>query len=239
MKDDLLKVNQEITESDKYNFMDTKQAYNAWALQYDTNTNKTRDLEATALRNTLHDIPFDSVLEIGCGTGKNTEWLITKANAITAVDLSDEMLARAKEKITSPKVHFIQADITVPWTFAGTHYDLISFSLVLEHIHNLDHVFSEASKSLKPCGHIYIGELHPFKQYSGTKARFDTEAGTQVVECFDHHISDFIIAAKKHGLKPVGLEEYFDDNNRNEIPRILVLMFTADDTSGLIQMEVN
>lgn len=203
--------------------MDTKQAYNNWASQYDANNNKTRDVEAVALRDTLNHVPFSDVLEIGCGTGKNTEWFLTKAMKVTAVDFSDEMLARAKEKIKSEKVHFIQADITGSWTFVEVPYNLISFSLVLEHIHNLDHVFCKASKSLKTGGYIYIGELHPFKQYSGTKARFDMEAGTQVVECFDHHISDFIKAGKKYGLKLIDLDEFFDADE-NKIPRILTIV---------------
>ena len=74
--------------------MDVQQGYNQWAEQYDTNQNKTRDLEAIALRNILEKINFNSCLEIGCGTGKNTEWLIAKAETVTAVDLSEEMLAK-------------------------------------------------------------------------------------------------------------------------------------------------
>ncbi|AXY74522.1 class I SAM-dependent methyltransferase [Paraflavitalea soli] len=204
--------------------MDTRQAYNSWAAQYDTNLNKTRDLEAQALRATLAPIPMEHYLEIGCGTGKNTEWLVTRAQAITAVDLSEAMLAKAKAKINSPTVQFIQADITTPWTFTQGLYDVVGFSLVLEHIENLPAVFEKVAAVLKPGGYVYIGELHPFKQYSGSKARFETEAGIQVVECFTHHISDFIDAGKKHGLLLADMEEYFDNGDRQEIPRILTLL---------------
>jgi ubiquinone/menaquinone biosynthesis C-methylase UbiE len=204
--------------------MNTRQAYNIWSQQYDSNNNKTRDLEAYALRTILPNIYFGNCLEIGCGTGKNTEWLITKAKQITAVDLSEDMLAKAKEKISSSSIQFVQADITDSWTFAEKLFDLITFSLVLEHIQNLDHVFSEVSKYLLEGGHVYIGELHPFKQYNGTKARFETAEGTQVVECFNHHISDFIQTAKKHRLAIVDINEYFDDGNNATIPRILTLL---------------
>src|SRR5690606_10346613 len=113
---------------------------------------------------------------IGCGTGKNTEWLLTKAKQITAVDLSEEMLAKAHKKITSEKVRFIQADITKAWTFADSQeFDLVTFSLVLEHIENLDEVFEKLAKVTNPNSFVYIGELHPFKQYTGTKARFETD----------------------------------------------------------------
>jgi ubiquinone/menaquinone biosynthesis C-methylase UbiE len=132
--------------------MDTKQAYNIWADQYDTSNNKTRDLEAIALRKTLADISFYNILEVGCGTGKNTVWFIEKAKQVTAIDLSDEMLTKAKEKISSDCVQFLQSDITNEWTFTNQLYDLISFSLVLEHIQNLDHVFNDVYKKLKPGG---------------------------------------------------------------------------------------
>jgi ubiquinone/menaquinone biosynthesis C-methylase UbiE len=204
--------------------MDTRKAYDLWASQYDTNKNKTRDLEALALRNALKDISINRCLEIGCGTGKNTEWLITKANYITAIDLSDEMLAKAKEKISSTKVQFKQADITKPWQFVDGTYDLITFSLVMEHIKNLEPIFNETYRALKPGGLVYVGELHPYKQYTGTKARFDTEEGRHVVECFNHHITDFLLASKHAGLQLVDLDEHFDEDNRNETPRILTII---------------
>jgi ubiquinone/menaquinone biosynthesis C-methylase UbiE len=204
--------------------MDVKQAYNTWSDQYDTNSNKTRDLEAISLRKTLSTIQFDNCLEIGCGTGKNTEWLISTAKEVLAVDLSDEMLAKAKKKITSDNVQFILADITNNWTFVNKQYDLITFSLVLEHIENLDDIFKKVSTATSPKGFVYVGELHPFKQYTGTKARFETEAGQQIVTCFNHNISDFTSAAKNNGFEIMDIEEYFDDSDRTTIPRILTLL---------------
>jgi 2-polyprenyl-3-methyl-5-hydroxy-6-metoxy-1,4-benzoquinol methylase len=96
---------------------------------------------------------------------------------------------------------------------------------VLEHIENLDHIFEQVSKSLKIGGHVYIGELHPFKQYTGSKARFETDLGTEILDCFTHHMSDFVLSAKKHGLVPVHINEYFDDGDKTAIPRILALLF--------------
>jgi len=204
---------------------DVQQAYNSWATQYDTNENKTRDLEARSLRETLATLSFTHCLEIGCGTGKNTVWLMEKAATVTAVDLSDEMLAKAKEKITAAHVQFVQADITQPWTFAAKQYDLVGFSLVLEHIELLSPIMKKLADVLTTGGYLYISELHPFKQYNGSKARFETEAGTQVVTCFNHHVSDFTDAATANGLELITLKEYFDEDDRNNIPRLLTLLF--------------
>lgn len=151
--------------------MEVQKAYNAWAAQYDTNENKTRDLEAIALRAILKGISFNACLEIGCGTGKNTAWLLTKAEHVTAVDLSDEMLAKAQAKINTEKVQFHQADIMQEWKFADRPFDLATFSLVLEHIEDLDAIFQKLAKAIAPNGYVYVGELYPFKQYTGSKAR--------------------------------------------------------------------
>lgn len=201
------------------------EAYKFWSEQYDSNENKTRDLEAFALREMLAGIAFERCLEVGCGTGKNTAWFVEKANEVVSVDISEEMLAKAKDKIQSGKVSFRQADITAPWNFADGEYDLVSFSLVLEHIQNLDHIFNEAAKVLKNGGYVYVGELHPFKQYNGSKARFETENGTQIVECFNHNISEFTQTAARQGFSVLSLNEYFDNNDEQTLPRILSIVF--------------
>jgi len=205
--------------------MNIKSAYNKWSASYDEVENRTRDLEGRALREILSGKKFDNCLEIGCGTGKNTIWLEGITGHLTSIDLSEEMLLKAKAKIKSEKVEFKQSDINAPWNFTDKKFDLITFSLVLEHIKDLDHIFDQASKLLSDDGIVYVGELHPFKQYSGSKARFETESGIQIVDCFNHHISDFIKSAQKSGLALLQLEEYFDDENKTELPRILTLVF--------------
>lgn len=208
--------------------MNIKKAYSQWSVLYDTNDNKTRDLEAFALQKSIGHLCFEQCLEMACGTGKNTLWLQSIAKEITAVDFTSEMLAIAKEKIKSPSVRFIQTDINESWDFADKKFDLITFSLVLEHIENLDAVFQKTSAALKEDAYVYIGELHPFKQYTGSKARFETSEGLTELDCFDHHISDFTQLAKKHGLSIVDLNEHFDDEDKNNVPRILTLLLKKD-----------
>jgi ubiquinone/menaquinone biosynthesis C-methylase UbiE len=205
--------------------MNNQEAYNAWSESYDSIKNNTRDVEAFALRETLSSKSFENVLEIGCGTGKNTAWLLTKAKSVIGADFSVEMLAQAKAKINADNVEFIQTDVRETWNFVNQSFDLITCSLILEHIENIDFVFNQANAKLKQGGEFYIGELHPFKQYSGTKARFDTEQGQFVLECFTHHVSDYFDAAKNNGFDCVSINEWFDDNDRTSIPRILSMIF--------------
>ncbi|WP_020531960.1 class I SAM-dependent methyltransferase [Flexithrix dorotheae] len=202
-----------------------KTAYNMWAAQYDSNINKTRDLESVSLRETLQNLDFNNCLEVGCGTGKNTVWLISKTDKIVAVDFSEKMLSVAKDKIQSEKVTFIQADITKEWSFVNNgKFDLTIFSLILEHVEDLEQIFEKLNQVVAEMGYVYIGELHPFKQYNGSKAKFETDEGFQTVTCFTHHISDYTRSASKYDFNILKIEEYFEDGNRSNIPRILTLL---------------
>jgi len=205
--------------------MNVQEAYNVWADKYDTVNNKTRDLEAIALRESVLLSEPIEVLEIGCETGKNTEWLLTKAKHLVGADFSIKMLTKAKEKITADNVEFKQFDLRNEWEFPEKQFDLITCSLALEHIENLDFVFGQANRVLRTGGLFYIGELHPFKQYQGSKARFDTESGVFELECFVHHISEFFAAAKTNNFESVDLKEWFDDDDKTTIPRLLTMIF--------------
>ena len=204
--------------------MNVQQAYNAWSETYDTVENKTRDLEARALRESISGENL-KILEIGCGTGKNTEFLKTRAEHLIGADFSAEMLALARTKVEAENVEFRQLDLRENWGFPDNSFDLITCSLALEHIENIDFVFSEANRVLRPGGKFYFGELHPFKQYQGSKARFETGAGVFELECFVHHVSEFFAAGKNNNFACVELKEWFDDDDKREIPRLLTMIF--------------
>lgn len=209
--------------------MNIQEAYNTWAGSYDTVVNKTRDLEAVALRALLPTGPHAEVVELGCGTGKNTAWLATQATHLTAVDFSAEMLAQARTKNRHPNVSFYQADVTQPWQFLSGLADVLTCSLILEHVPHLDLVFAPAQKALRPGGLFYVGELHPFKQYQGSKARFDTAEGRPFeLECHVHHVSDFTESARRHGFRCAVLQEWFDENNRAGPPRLVSFLFQRE-----------
>jgi ubiquinone/menaquinone biosynthesis C-methylase UbiE/GNAT superfamily N-acetyltransferase len=199
--------------------------YSAWSLHYDAMQNRTRDLEAQAIRTVLKDIKFETVLELGCGTGKNTEWLATKATHITAVDLNTDMQQIAREKLKEKNIDFFIADITEDWSFMYEPADLISSSLVLEHTENLDLIFAKAAKHLKNTGYFYVGELHPFRQYQGGQAHFETPEGRVTLECFTHHISDYMQAAFQHHFTCISLTEWFDEDDKKSTQRILAFLF--------------
>ena len=205
--------------------MSIEKAYNIWASQYDSNLNLTRDLDKKCTIKTLKNLDIKNVLELGCGTGKNTEWLLNKAERIIGLDFSQEMLHKAKAKIFDKRVLFKKVDLTKDWEIENNFVDLITASLTLEHIENLDHIFSQANLKLKKNGLFFISELHPFKQYSGSKAKYETENGIKELEVYIHHISEYIDTAKNNGFKLIELKEWFDESSENEIPRLISFVF--------------
>ncbi len=140
--------------------MNVENAYDKWAESYDAMLNKTRDLDLVATNENLGCMKFQSVLEVGCGTGKNTEWLARRCSRLVAVDFSAEMLAIAKQKVTHKHVEWNRFDISESWPARGPYFDVITFNLVLEHVRDLTKVFSEAANRLANGGIIHISELH-------------------------------------------------------------------------------
>ena len=148
--------------------MNIQEAYDNWSYTYDTDPNLTRDLDQVIAKIILMGLDSHSIVEIGCGTGKNTLWLSQIAERVHALDSSKAMLEKAKAKVNSTNVTFTVGDITKPWVCNNASADLITCNLVLEHIQDLSFIFSEASRVLVKGGYFFISELHPFKQYQGT-----------------------------------------------------------------------
>ena len=154
--------------------------YDNWAPNYDNNINPTRDLDKLATKQSLFNLNFSNVLELGCGSGKNTEWLITKADKLVGLDFSEGMLNLARYKISSENVTFINTNLNEKWPVDNNAFDLATINLTLEHIENLDHIFNSVMMKLTKSGKCFVCELHPKKQLSESKARFE-EKGIEVV----------------------------------------------------------
>jgi ubiquinone/menaquinone biosynthesis C-methylase UbiE len=202
-----------------------RSAYDEWAPTYDSARNPTRDLNAAALRQQAFDLAGKSVLEIGCGTGLNTEWLV-QAEHVCAVDFSRGMLERARIRVSADNVRFVEGDVTQPWGFIDETYDLIIANLILEHVRDLGHVFAEAFKAASPGGLFYIGELHPYKQTLGTQARYQlTDQGEEIrIDAVRHTISEFVNEGLRAGFRLDDLGERMGEGDT--VPRLLTLRFS-------------
>lgn len=205
--------------------MTIRNAYTTWSATYDSDRNLTRDLDQTVTETLLRNRQHDSVLEIGCGTGKNTAFLAGISRKILALDFSTGMLKQAKARVSASNVLFVAADLTEPWPCKQNGFELIVCNLVLEHIEDLEAVFSEASEALTKGGSFFISELHPYRQYEGKRAVFQNERETIEIPAFVHHLSDFTNAAMNNSFSLRLMKEWWHDEDAGKSPRLVSFLF--------------
>lgn len=205
--------------------MKTQEAYNHWSSTYDQDRNLTRDLDQTVTRSILATLRCESVLEIGCGTGKNTALLAEIGKRVLAFDFAADMIVKAKQKLRAGNVSFVVADLSQRWPCKQRAVDLIVCNLVLEHIRDLSFVFAEADRVLVEGGRCFISELHPFRQYQGTKANFQRDQQTMEIEAFVHHLSDYTGAAAEARLSLTKMNEWWHEADIDKPPRLVSFMF--------------
>ena len=206
--------------------MSVYEAYKNWATTYDSDENLTRDLDEVVTKTVLSAGQYQSILEIGCGTGKNTRFLAEIGTAVHALDFSEQMIDRARAKLDAENVTFAIADLTQRWPTDDGAADLVVCNLVLEHIENLDFIFAEARRCLVGDGRFFVCEYHPFRQYQGGKATFCRGQETIKIPAFVHHISEFLDAAKVNGFTLENLQEW--QHETDEITRLVSFMFERE-----------
>jgi malonyl-CoA O-methyltransferase len=205
--------------------MNIQQAYTDWSDTYDQDRNLTRDLDAIVTKEILANLRCESILEIGCGTGKNTALLARVGRQVLAIDFSTGMIEKAREKLSLANVTFNAADITHAWPGEDQSFDLVVCNLVLEHISDLSFIFAQAFRVLRLGGRFFVSELHPFRQYLGTQAKFQRNQVTTQIPAFVHHISDFIDAGATNNLALCMMKEWWHEEDNDKPPRLISFMF--------------
>lgn len=185
-------------------------AYDRWSASYDADRNTTRDLDGRVLRAAGLPLAGARVLELGCGTGRNTLFIAAQAREVLALDFSAGMLAQARARCAGMAVRFAQQDLRLRWPPADGTIDIALTNLVLEHIEDLRPVFAEAARVLRPGGMFFVSELHPAMQRAGKQANFvDPATGTERrIDAHRHDVADFVNCAIDAGLELRRLDEW-------------------------------
>lgn len=115
-----------------------------------------------AYRKTVkRSLPFldreNKVLEIGCGTGNVTLPMADYVKEITAIDISEDMMAQAKEKAEKQgkeNIRFIHKNL-MELKAEPCSYDVVTAYNVLLYMDNKEEILDEIYRILKPGG-IFI-----------------------------------------------------------------------------------
>jgi SAM-dependent methyltransferase len=113
------------------------------------------------VRERLPELDGKHVLHLQCASGESTAQLAELGALVTAVDISAEALAIARER--APTAAFIHADVQqLPIQLERGRFDLVyTGGGVLIWLHDLDAWLHGIVGALKPGGHLVLYDGHP------------------------------------------------------------------------------
>lgn len=137
--------------------MHNNERYNTIEKTYDL-TRKADPKIVTQLIQLLNTNISGNYLDIGCGTGNYTNALAEEGLVIEGIDISEEMLNKAKKKYPHLRFHKGNA---AKMDFKEATLDGVTCILATHHINNNHELFQEVYRILKDKGHFVIFTATP------------------------------------------------------------------------------
>jgi malonyl-CoA O-methyltransferase len=178
------------------------------------------------------------ILDAGCGSGR---YLVHTANRGAThrigVDLSQEMLRKARGEMGSRRQSLIQASLdALPITTAWA--DVTICGLTIGHLEQLEPALAELKRVTRPGGTILISDFHPIGETLGWRREFKTGGQRYAVRHTARSIGQWQASCRSLNLHINTIEEpYLDptdipanaqfDQQALTIPVALVLSITT------------
>jgi len=146
--------------------------YNATAPSYDEQYRKEQEAKYRKALEYVNAAAGRMVLDVGCGTGLLFSH-VAEAQAVVGVDISRELLLRAKEQaVKFRNIHVVRADADhLP--FRDAFFDAVFAFTVLQNMPKPEETLGELKRVTKPGGNIVI---------TGLKKAFSIEAFSGLLE---------------------------------------------------------
>ena len=103
------------------------------------------------------------LLEVACGQGRVARELARRGAALTGLDISAALLARARacEAAEPLGIRYVHADVTTSGVLAGQVFDGVVCNYGLSDIDDLDGLLVNVARLLRPGGWFVFSLLHP------------------------------------------------------------------------------
>ena len=128
---------------------------------------------------------FNSILEIGIGTGAVAEKVVSNCGPLIGIDISKEMITQ----INHPNITALVGDVH-KLEFDTNTFDLIYMRNVIHYIDNPLLAFSEIYRCLKPGGHFLFSQVIP--PFDSISEEFDWLIGRNIHYPTEAEITDWM-----------------------------------------------
>ena len=136
-------------------------------------------LERPALRSLVPPcLRGATILDAGCGSGAQAEWLLAQGASVIGLDLSGAMVTQAKHRCSdSDRGSFFVADLASPLPLVPDSVDGVTCSLVLHYLRDWSVALESFARILRPDGWVVLSLDHPFAAPLASQhgRYFDTE----------------------------------------------------------------
>ncbi len=107
------------------------------------------------------DVSGKTVLDIGCGYGWHSKYAAEQgAASVLGIDLSERMIAQAKARNADWRITYKVCGIE-DYLYPAQAYDLVISNLALHYVADLDGVYQNVLRTLKPGGVFLFNIEHP------------------------------------------------------------------------------
>jgi SAM-dependent methyltransferase len=190
--------------------LDHAEGYAAWSETYDDPGNALLLVEEPILRSLLAHIALGDAADVACGTGRVTAILCELGHRVTALDPSEAMLERARDK--GLRATFVTGSFD-PLPLEDDSVDLVTCALALTHVTDLGPPLREFARVLRPGGRAILSDIHPIAVATGGQAFFHQADGSRAVTInHQHWVSDYVRAFLEAGFRIERCEEPLVDD---------------------------
>lgn len=145
----------------RQNIFDNETFFNGYKALRESDCNANDLIEQPAMRKLLPNLNGKSVLDLGCGYGHNCLDFVTRgAERVVGIDISEKMLAVAKEESAHSKIEYRNMSMT-DISELDEKFDFIYSSLAFHYVKDFDAFAKDMYSVLNAGGQLLFSQEHP------------------------------------------------------------------------------
>jgi SAM-dependent methyltransferase len=144
-------------------------------------------------------LKYQVILDLGCGSGAQCEWLLSEGADVVGIDLSPSMVEASRRRCAG-RGQFFVADATEGVDLAPGSIDGVTASLVFDYFEDWTRVLTNLRLLLRPNGWIAFSDGHPSWILGSDRMNY---FDTGILE--DHWTKDDVTVAMRYWRRPLAL----------------------------------